>query len=107
MKLVVRPAAHADILNQIKHYVDELADTAAERFAAAVQEAIEQIQKQPGIGSPRIIDNPRLFGLRSWPVPGFEDIRLYYLQPQPKLIRVIRVLHGKRDLGAILEREPR
>jgi plasmid stabilization system protein ParE len=35
-------------------------------------------------------------------VPGFEDIRIYYLQPQPGLIRGIRVLHGRRDLAEIL-----
>jgi plasmid stabilization system protein ParE len=38
-------------------------------------------------------------------VPGFEDLRVYYLQPEETVVRVIRVLHGKRDAARILLRE--
>jgi toxin ParE1/3/4 len=82
-------------------YIDELAYEAAERFPSAVEQALRQIQKKPSIGSPRVFRNQALCGLRSWPVPGFENIRIYYLQPRPNLIRVLRVLHGKRDLDQI------
>ena len=41
---------------------------------------------------------------RSWPVAGFEAIRIYYLLDEDA-IRVIRILHGKRDVKRILERE--
>jgi plasmid stabilization system protein ParE len=47
---------------------------------------------------------PRLQNLRSWPVAGFEVIRIYYLVDQ-EAIHVIRVLHGKRDLKSVLERD--
>jgi hypothetical protein len=43
--------------------------------------------------------------LRSWPVAGFEAIRIYYLA-DVDAIHVIRVLHGKRDVNSVLEREP-
>src|SRR5262245_42322602 len=102
MRIVLRPAARRDIILQVGYYIDELAYEAAERFPSAVEQAFQRIQEQPGVGSPRRLDNPKLIGLRSWPVPGFEDIRIYYLQPQPTLIRVVRVLHGKRDLAQIL-----
>lgn len=102
MRIVLRPAARRDILLQVGYYIDELAYEAAERFPAAVEIAVQQIGEQPGIGSPRFFESPKLRGLRCWPVPGFEDIRIYYLQPQPTLIRVIRVLHGKRDPAQIL-----
>jgi hypothetical protein len=46
-----------------------------------------------------------LQGLRSWPVKGFPAIRIYSLVQDGKLI-VVRVLHGKRDLGPILEMNP-
>ena len=39
-----------------------------------------------------------------WPVAGFEAIRIYYLLDKDT-IRVIRILHGKRDVKRILERE--
>jgi len=49
-----------------------------------------------------MLNSRTLVGLRSWPVKGFAEIRLYYLVSEATL-RVIRVVHGKRDLGPILE----
>ena len=72
----MRPAARRDILAQVAHYLDELAYEAAERFPLALREAVLQIEQQPGIGSPRKFKNPSLAGLRSWPVPGFEESRI-------------------------------
>lgn len=63
-----------------------------------------QIEQQPGIGSPRKFKNPSLAGLRSWPVPGFEEIRIYYLRPMAGVIRIVRILHGRRDLGKLFDR---
>jgi plasmid stabilization system protein ParE len=48
--------------------------------------------------------NPSLQDLRSWPVAGFEAIRVYYI-PDQDCIRVMRILHGKRDVMRILKRE--
>jgi plasmid stabilization system protein ParE len=101
MRIVLRPAARRDIILQVGYYIDEPAYDAAERFPLAIEAAFRRIQEQPGMGSPRFLENPKLQGLRSWPVPGFEDIRIYYLLPQPGLIRVIRILHGKRDLNEV------
>lgn len=105
MKLILRTAARGDILSQVAYLLEESAFGAAARFPEATEEAFEQIRKNPGIGAPRQFDNPRLKGLRSWPVPGFEHIRIYYLQPDRHTIRVVRILHGKRDLGRILGSE--
>jgi plasmid stabilization system protein ParE len=48
--------------------------------------------------------NPQLRDLRFWPVAGFETIGVYYVVDSDA-IRVIRILHGKRDVRRILERE--
>jgi hypothetical protein len=45
-----------------------------------------------------------LQNLRSWPVAGFEAIRIYYLAAEDA-IHVIRILHGKRDVKYTLEGE--
>ncbi len=58
----------------------------------------------PETGAPRISSNPILSDLRSWPVKGFEDIRIYYLI-QEEEIRIVRVLHGRRDIQNILEND--
>jgi plasmid stabilization system protein ParE len=56
----------------------------------------------PDMGAPKRFKNPLLAGLRSWPVKGFEDIRIYYLV-KGGVLRVIRVLHGERDVQRILQ----
>ena len=105
MKYVIRPAARDDIIRQFRYYlVTENAPDAAFRFLDAVDDSIEQLLPLPHAGVPRYSKNPALEGLRSWPVKGFEDIRIYYLL-LPNVLRVVRVLHGRRDVQGILARE--
>ncbi len=55
----------------------------------------------PEAGPPRASSDPRLAGLRAWPIKGFDDFRIYYLVGAEGVI-VVRVLHGKRDIEAAL-----
>lgn len=103
-RLVIRSAARADILERFAYLVDQGAAAAAARFLEAVESATERILEMPGIGSLKELENPRLQGLRSWPVPGFEAVRLYYLETGDT-IRIVRVLHGRQDVGSILEED--
>lgn len=68
----------------------------------AAQAAIEYVFRRPGVGSPKVFKNAALKELRSWPVKGFSAIRIYYLASEGE-VRVIRVLHGKRDIDLLLE----
>jgi toxin ParE1/3/4 len=101
MKSVVRPAARRDILDQFLYLIEQNVPHAAERFIDAVDETIAKLAKRPRIGAPRHLKNPRLRGLRSWPVSGFEAVRIYYLASED-ILRVVRVLHGKRDIDRLL-----
>jgi plasmid stabilization system protein ParE len=58
----------------------------------------------PGAGAFKILDNPSLTGLRSWPIHGFPAMRIYYIHSGDEL-RIIRILHGKRDINPLLEEE--
>ena len=104
MKLVFQPRAREDILRQGEYLLEAFAYDAAERFPSAIQEACARLLENPEIGSPRAYLAEQLAGLRSWPVPGFEDIRLYYLA-SGDVLRIVRVLHGRRDLPSILDEE--
>lgn len=105
MNFLIRRDARKDILRQYEYYlIDKDAELAAKRFVAAVQAAIVQVCRNPGIGAPKALSNHKLAGLRSWPVKGFPEIQLYYLVSEG-VVRVVRVLHGKRDIGPILEDE--
>jgi toxin ParE1/3/4 len=82
--------------------MEQDSEATAEKFLGEIQNAIEQVCKRPGVGTPKILDNPVFEGLRSWPVKSFPAIRIYYLTSE-KTLRVIRVLHGKRDIDPLLE----
>ena len=105
MKFVIQPAAREDILRQYRYYlIEKDSEETAERFLVAVREAIRLIVRNPGIGSPKAFDHPALTGLRSASIRGFPAIRAYYLASK-NVIRVLRVLHGKRDIDSLLEGE--
>lgn len=105
MKPIILPAARDDILRQFRYYlVDQENPELAGRFLSAVRNTIEQIVRMPHAGAPKRLSREVLRGLRSWPVKKFEDVRAYYLVDKGGL-RVVRVLHGKRDINRILDRE--
>jgi plasmid stabilization system protein ParE len=56
------------------------------------------------MGQKKLPNADALRGLRSWPVKGFDDVRVYYLAYEGQ-VRVVRVLHGKRDINSILNEE--
>jgi toxin ParE1/3/4 len=98
----IRPRARDDIIRQFRWYlVRQEAPKAAFRFLDAVEEAVLQLLGMPEIGAIKKLRHPALKGLRSWPVPGFEDIRVYYLV-RGDVLNVIR----KRDIERTLEAEP-
>jgi toxin ParE1/3/4 len=74
------------------------------RFREAVRRTIRSLSQNPYVGPRYASGNPRVENLRSWPVAGFEAIRIYYAL-EVDAILIIRILHGKRDIGQILENE--
>jgi len=76
----------------------------AVRFRDAVRRTVESLREHPFVGPRYGSSSPQLQNLRSWPVAGFEAIRIYYLLDEDA-IHIIRILHGKRDVKRMLDRE--
>jgi len=104
VKLIIQASAEEDMLRQYDWYEEQGLSTVADRFSAAVAAAIGAALKRPKAGAPKPVNNPALAGLRTWPVRGFDEFRVYYVLRQD-VFTVVRVLHGKRDVGAILEEQ--
>ena len=105
MKVLYRQTASDDIVRQFRYYlltadVPEI----AVRFREAVKHTIQSLSQNPDVGPRYSSSHPRLQNLRSWPVAGFEAIRIYYALEEDAM-HVIRILHGKRDVRRILENE--
>ena len=75
MKIEVYPRAEADIIRQFRYYlVDQDTPSVAFHFREAVIESVEQLKPHPRRGT---LFRGSITGLRSWPVKGFEPIRIY------------------------------
>jgi toxin ParE1/3/4 len=105
VKVLYRQAASDDIVRQFRYYLlTAEASEIALRFREAVRRTIQSLSQNPNVGPRYSSGNPRLQNLRSWPVAGFEAIRIYYAL-EADAIHIIRILHGKRDVRRILQSE--
>lgn len=105
MRVRYRQIADDDVARQYRHYVFTAnVPEVAIRFRHAVSRTVQSLSHHPLIGlrAPSGISGYQ--NLRSWPVSGFEFIRIYYLVDGDTL-RIIRVLHGMRNVRRILENE--
>ena len=94
MKVLYRQIASDDIVRQFRYYlVTAEAPEIALRFREAVRRTIESLSQNPHVGPRYSSSNPRIQNLRSWPVAGFEAIRIYYAL-EADAMHIIRILHG-------------
>ncbi len=104
-RLSRRRAALDDLADQAAWYIAHASQEVADRFLAAVERELGVILAVPDMGSSRAYANPALAGLRMAPVRGFETHLVFYL-PTEEGIELVRVLHGARDIDAIMKAEP-
>ena len=105
MKVLYRQTASDDIVRQFRYsLLTAEAPEIALRFREAVRRTIQSLGQNPQVGPRYSSANPRLRDLRSWPVVGFEVIRIYYALDADAM-HIIRILHSKRDVRRILQNE--
>lgn len=95
----VRPSADADIDTALGH-LRRQDPAAASRLLAALQRAFERLSRDPGVGSRRYAHILPAEGLRVWPLTGFPYLVFYFERADH--LDVVRVLHGARDIPAML-----
>lgn len=97
--IVVHELARLDVVDSAYHIAQDSLE-ASDRFAEAVDAAYERLADMPGIGVSREYQNPKLMGMRMWPVPGFSRHLVFYRATATEL-HVLRVIHGARDIERI------
>ena len=100
----VQPRARVDLLEQFIYLAEQGSLAVAKRYEAAVQKTFKRLQNHPYLGAVYHSATPRLEGMRHMPVSGFRTYQIFYL-PQEDGISIIRVLHGARDIEAIIAEE--
>ena len=96
----ILPAADRDLI-KIANYIARDSRHAAERFIERALESIEFITRLPGAGSRYDAAPAQLGEVRRWAVKGFPNYLIFYKLEKTR-VKIIRVLHGARDIGSIL-----
>lgn len=101
MRVAVLSRAQHDIDEQAGWYEENAGLETALRFIARAETTIALIASQPLMGRRRYFRNPSLAGCRWALLIDFPDHIVFY-RPADDQVEVLRVLHGNRDLRALL-----
>lgn len=102
LKVVILPAADADLKRQLERLDQNAGLETALRFYDAALSSCNDLGAMPGMGT--IVESRIIPDLRRWQVRGFEKILIFYRFDNAAL-SVIRILHGAMDLNSILNDE--
>jgi toxin ParE1/3/4 len=104
LHLDIRPSADAD-LAEIAEYIAKDNIEAAIRFLESARRSMEFLTHSPKAGAEYMWStNRRLRGVRKWSIDGFRQYLIFY-RITTESIEIIRVVHGARDLPAVLADE--
>lgn len=84
----------------IWEYIARDNPNAATRVVEAAYETFKTLAANPTLGRVRKFRNPKLKGVRSWLVSGFDNYVIFYRATDPG-IEVLHVYHGARNIEAL------
>ncbi|MFB2838044.1 MULTISPECIES: type II toxin-antitoxin system RelE/ParE family toxin [Floridanema] len=96
-----RPQVIRDLI-ELATYIAEDSLDVSDRFLAAAEETFKQLGKMPGMGKLCQFSHPNLTGVRQQAIKGFRKYLVFYLSSDSG-VEILRVIHGARDIEAILE----
>lgn len=96
-----RPQVIRDLIELATYIAEDNLD-ASDRFLAAAEETFKQLAKMPGIGKLCEFSNPNLAGFRQQSIKGFRKYLVFYRLTNTG-VEIVRVIHGVRDIEAILD----
>jgi toxin ParE1/3/4 len=98
-KFILAPCVE-DELWAIWQFIAQDNPPAATRVVEAAHETFKNLAVTPGLGRPHKFRNPKLKGVRSWRVSGFDNYLIFY-RPIPDGVQVLHVYHGARDIETL------
>ncbi len=96
----LRPQALRDQQGEVRYYRTAGGSRVAVKVAKATNAALDQIELDPGIGSPTLGRRLGIPGLRTWRVTKFPLLWCYF--DRGDHLDVVRLLGERQDIAAIL-----
>jgi toxin ParE1/3/4 len=103
-RYVVRPKADQDLDEQAYYLAAQASREVGHRFMLAAHQTFTLLATQPEMGWHCRLKSPQTASLRVFRVSGFERMLVLY-RPLPDGVEILRVVHGSRNLQALLRRE--
>lgn len=103
-RYVVRPKADQDLDDQAYYYATAATPEVGHRFLLAAHQTFALLATQPNMGWHPRLGHPALKHLRVFRVKGFEKLLVLYL-PLLDSVEILRIVHGSRDIQALLRRD--
>jgi toxin ParE1/3/4 len=100
--MILRRPRLLEALIENATFIGQDSPAAAERFLEAAEATFQQLEETPELGRLYETDNPRLAGVRVIRVRGFRNHLIFY-RPCVEGVELLHLLHGARDLPAVLE----
>jgi toxin ParE1/3/4 len=97
---VLRPQSLRDQQGEVRYYRKEGGTRVAVKVAKATDDALDQIELEPGMGSPTLGKRLGIPGLRTWRVVKFPLLWCYFEREDN--LDVVRLLGERQDIAAIL-----
>lgn len=103
-RYLVRPKADKDLDDQAHYYAAAATPELGHRFLIAANETCALLAAQPNMGWSLRLQRPGLETMRVFRAKGFKRILVLY-SPLMDGVEILRVVHGSRNLEALLRRE--
>jgi len=97
---VPRPQALRDQQGEVRHYRKQGGTRLAVKVAKATKETLDQVEVEPGIGSPTLGKLLGIPGLSTWRVGKFSLLWCYFERDDQ--LDVVRLLCEGQDILAVL-----
>ena len=96
----LRPQALRDQQGEVRYYRKVGGTRVAVKAARATNSALDQIELEPGVGSPTLGKDLGVPGLRTWRVQKFPLLWCYFERGDH--LDVVRLLGERQDIASIL-----
>ncbi len=101
---VIRPKADRDLDDQAYYLAREANPETGNQFLLAAHETFGLLAANPSIGWHARLKHPELAELRVFSITGFKKMLVFY-RPHTSGVEILRVVHGSRNLRALLRAE--
>ncbi|MEL6165343.1 MAG: type II toxin-antitoxin system RelE/ParE family toxin [Cyanobacteria bacterium J06628_3] len=98
-----RPQVIRDLIDLATYIAANNMDV-SDKFLTAAEETFKQLAQTPKIGKVREFDNPNLANIRQQTIKEFRNYLVFY-RTRDNDVEILRVLHGRRDIDAILDED--